>query len=264
MNGIQMTLKTIVSVMKRAKHWEIKDSMFFNVIADENSGNFEDAMLNIQEEFANQPIIVKAGTRDKNGKLSNNSKTFNFTMPATGGGEEFNLVISPHTQQTTFNGLAGTQTVLNGKPIQQQDLGALVAEMETRLSTKFENDFKKRAWEIEETYRRMELERKEKELEEKILQVQLKEVEYSEKVEKFVPEMKDVLNGLFDFTKTLIKGKSVSGLHEDEDEEEEEEIEKGSKIKFSIEKIEKKETEVTEEQKGENIEEKQEIDGNQI
>jgi len=257
-NQIQIPLEQLANLMKHAVNWELKDGIFNEIIADDTQGKFEEVMKNLQPELQNQQVTVKAGKRDKNGNIPANGKLFRFIVPAVSQDEQFFFNIIPPNQQPNNNffgyGLAGVQK----QQQQPQDLGTLIGEIENRLTAKFQNDFKKQVWEIEEMYRRKELERKEQEIQDKLDELQEKIDLYEEKVNKFMPDTGDVLKGLFNFGKSLISKDSseVSGLKE----EEKEKVKKGSKLKFSFKKQEEEQEEEETEQEEPEQEEENETD----
>jgi hypothetical protein len=246
MQAIQMNIQALSKHLKHAEAWEIRDVMFKSVLATEKSGDFVSVIEDLKTQFPGQPISVKAGSRDKNGNISNNAKSFPIVLP-TEESDDFMFTIAPQTNSMPFMGF-------NNVPNQRGfNLEGVIAEINAKFETKLEGlvhemkkDYDKSVWDIEETFRREKLEKQEEELKRKLEEAEEQKAEYEAKLKRAIPEIKDVVSGLIDFGLGFVKKEKS-----EKNEKKSENLSnvKGSELTFTFEGDETKTEQKTEIQK---------------
>jgi len=236
MNQIQQSKQQLISFVKLAPNWEIRDVNFHSVIASSDNGtNLEDAINEIQEKYAGYNLILKAGKKDGRGIFGSQTKTISFMLPAVSDTENYNVEIIQNSNQNNLSGFGGFNQqsqqpsthiydlILNDK-IKNLD-GLFSAQVE-----KLEAQNVKTLGEIENKYRAQILDMREAQIQQK--EAELREREYklqddeAESVKRILPKGKALLDGLINLFSNNVDKKTLGSTplkttNEDEEFEDE-------------------------------------------
>jgi len=212
---IQLSREQLIRQLKLAPEWEIRDSGFGSVLVSSNNGkSLEDAINDMQNDYAGYSLIIKAGTKDKAGRFSNNTKTFGFVMPQnTTQNENFMIdIVQPQAQQNQLFGFGNERQNPQGVPGNVYELffQEKVKTLEGITATNIEKmraENTQQIAEIKAEYRQRELDLREARISEKEQDIENREIELNiletERLEKILPSAKTALSGLsnllFDF-----------------------------------------------------------------
>jgi len=202
-------------------------------ITDGDFSQFDDIVNRIEEVFAGQPVRLRLGLLDKNGKLNSTSEVYDFALVKDENQQMPMFFPNQQNQPNQFNGLAGIPNQQNQNPAQwiqtlnglvevgvQKGLQPIKSEFDSKLAD-IESAYKKQLAELEAS-RIIEAANRQKDealadikrAEEKLLelQAQVKEEhnQIKEKRDENLGSLKNILGmaveSLFEYGKDKLKG----------------------------------------------------------
>ncbi len=222
MNNIQLSKEQLISSLKLAPNWEIRDANFGTVLASsENGMPLSDAIEDLQEKYSGYNLIIKAGKKDQNGKFGNGTKTLAFALPAQNSENEIEIIQLQNQNQTTgLNGFGLFGTPKQGTTANFQELlfTEKIKSLEGLLSMqveKIQSENTKLIGEIENKYRAQLLDMRENQIAQKEAELYERERKVEEdeedRVSRILPKGKNLLTGLLNI---FLNDKPLSGITE--------------------------------------------------
>jgi len=222
MNNIQLSKEQLISSLKLAPNWEIRDANFGTVLASsENGMPLSDAIEDLQEKYSGYNLIIKAGKKDQNGKFGNGTKTLAFALPAQNSENEIEIIQLQNQNQTTgLNGFSLFGTPKQGTTANFQELlfTEKIKSLEGLFNVqveKIQSENTKLIGEIENKYRAQLLDMRENQIAQKEAELYEREKKVEEdeedRVNRILPKGKNLLSGLLNI---FLNDKSLSGITE--------------------------------------------------
>jgi hypothetical protein len=224
MNNIQLSKEQLISSLKLAPNWEVRDANFGTVLASsENGMTLSDAIEDLQEKYSGYNLIIKAGKKDQNGKFGNGTKTLAFTLPAQNSENEIEIIQLQNQNQNQTQGLSGFGlfgTPKQGTAANFQELmfSEKIKSLEGLFSVqveKIQSESKTLIGEIENKYRAQLLDMREAQITQKENELYERERKIeddeNERVNSILPKGKNLLSGILDM---FLKDKPLRGLDE--------------------------------------------------
>jgi hypothetical protein len=222
MNNIQLSKEQLISSLKLAPNWEIRDANFGTVLASSENGiPLSDAIEDLQEKYSGYNLIIKAGKKDQNGKFGNGTKTLAFALPAQNSENEIEIIQLQNQNQTTgLNGFSLFGTPKQGTTANFQELlfTEKIKSLEGLLNMqveKIQSENTKLIGEIENKYRAQLLDMRENQIAQKEAELYERERKVEEdeedRVNRILPKGKNLLSGLLNI---FLNDKSLSGITE--------------------------------------------------